>query len=117
MDEFKEFENNNEEKNIAEPQEVTNSWEPVQAETAPTNNGKGMSIASMVLGIVSVVCCGFPVAIVGLILGGISLSKKYDGRGMAIAGVVLSIISLVWSIIAISTGTLSLILESMGLYY
>jgi len=69
--------------------------------------GKGRSIASMVLGIVSVVfgCCFYyisiPCAIVGLVLGIISLRKKDDGRGMAMAGVITSIVSLALSIIVI----------------
>lgn len=60
------------------------------------NNGrKGMGIASMVLGIFSVVlCCLWFVApitsVVGLILGIISLKKEDAGKGMAIAGIILS---------------------------
>lgn len=123
MDEFKEFENNNE-TNPAEAQPETNSWEPVQETTepavtpefvsgTPVNNGgsNGMAIASMVLGIVAIVfnCCfawiSFPCAIIGVILGGISLSKKQCGKGMAIAGVVLSILSLIGAIVVLAMGS------------
>lgn len=77
---------------------------------APVDNqpegGKGMAVASMVLGIVSIVmlCCSqyisLPCAIIGLILG--IIYKKNNGKnGMATAGVVCSIVSLVISILAI----------------
>lgn len=66
-----------------------------------SNEGAGLAIASMVLGIVALVfsCCiyyiSIPCAIVGLILGGVSLAKKQPGKGMAVAGLVCSIVSLV----------------------
>ncbi len=58
-----------------------------------------MSIASMVCGIVSLVssCCVYlsvPLAVVGLILGILSIKNKNDGKGMAIAGIILSGITL-----------------------
>lgn len=61
------------------------------------NGGKGLSIAAMVLGIVSVVfCCvwylSIPCAILAIIFG--VIGKKRDGRGMAIAGLVLGIIAI-----------------------
>ena len=70
---------------------------------------KGLAITSMILGIVaiciSVFSCGLmapfaiPIALVGVILGGVSLSQykkaeKKDGKGMATAGLVLSVIVL-----------------------
>lgn len=65
----------------------------------PPQGGKGMAIASMILGIVSIVTSciwylGIPCAIVGLILG-ILHNKKNEKSGMATAGIVCSIISLV----------------------
>ncbi len=70
----------------------------------PQNAGdkKGMAIASMVLGIISVVffCLWYiaiPAAIVGLVLG--VLSNKAAKSGMATAGIVLSIIALAVAII------------------
>lgn len=61
------------------------------------NGGKGLSIAAMVLGIVSVVLCciwylSIPCAILAIIFG--IIGKKRDGRGMAIAGLVLGIIAI-----------------------
>ncbi len=59
---------------------------------------KGLSIASMVLGIVSLVLWCFwylsiPCAILAIIFG--IIGKKRAGKGMAIAGLVLGIITLV----------------------
>ena len=62
----------------------------------------GLSIASMVCGIVSlVVCCfsGFAVvlAIVAVVLGGVAIKKKCALKGMAIAGLVCGIITIaIW---------------------
>lgn len=53
--------------------------------------GKGLAIASLVLGITSFVV--WITAIFGLILGIISLAKKRPGKGFAIAGIVCSCLS------------------------
>lgn len=67
---------------------------------------KGLSIASMVLGIISLVlfCIPYlciPCGLIGLILGGVSLATKKDGKGMAIAGLVCSIIGIALYVICI----------------
>ena len=69
--------------------------------------GKGMSIASMVLGIVGlvffwVIYISLPVAIVGIILGALSKKKLVEAgapAGMATAGIVMSVIVIAASII------------------
>lgn len=72
--------------------------------------GAGLAIASMVLGIVALVlsCClwyvSVPCAVVGVILGAVSLQGNYSGRGMAIAGLVCSIVSLVPAVIVLVSG-------------
>lgn len=63
----------------------------------PVSEKKGMSIASLVLGICGFVAwclpfLGYPVTIVGLILG--IIGKNKGGKGMAIAGIVLCSITL-----------------------
>ena len=76
--------------------------------TQPTKSS-GLAIASMVLGIVSLVLfcipyvC-FPAGIVGIILGGVSLGTKKGGRGMAIAGLVCSLIAMAVYIILVLSG-------------
>lgn len=72
--------------------------------------GEGLAIASMILGIISLVvsCCFYyislPCAIISVVLAAVSLKGKRGGRGMAIAGLVCAIISLVPAMIMISTG-------------
>ena len=69
--------------------------------------GKGLAIAAMVIGIVSIVfsCCigyiSLVGGIVGLVLGIVSLKQNRDGHGMAIAGVIMCAISLVLGICSI----------------
>lgn len=68
---------------------------------------KGLSIASMVLGIVGLLAwcipiLGYPVTIIGLVLGIIGIKK--GGKGMAIAGMVLSGISLIATVINSALG-------------
>lgn len=69
----------------------------------PQGNGMmGISIASMVLGIISIICCfmmlfNFLLVIPGLVFGIIAVVKKYDGKGMAIAGIVCCSVGLVLS--------------------
>lgn len=90
------------------------------APVKPVVPGKGMGVASMVLGIISLAlfCLWYlalPCAIIGVILGGMAMSKaKAAGlkNGMAVAGVVCSSIALgiaiIFMIIAIAAcGTLA----------
>lgn len=72
---------------------------------------RGMAIASLVLGILSL-CgsifwfCAGPLAIVGIILGVLSL--KSTARSMALAGIIISaigiILSIVWIIVGFTSG-------------
>lgn len=76
-----------------------------------TNDGSyGMSIAGMILGIVSIVfsctsCISFVLGVVGVVLSAVALSANSKGKEMAIAGVVCSIIgifaSIIWGILFI----------------
>lgn len=65
------------------------------------NESSGLSIAALVLGILSMLCCciGFPFAIFGLIFAIIVLAKGKGGKGMAIGGLVTSIVTLIISTI------------------
>lgn len=74
-------------------------------------SGKNFAIASLVLGIVTFVCCGNIItAVLSIIFGIISKQRQKENNGMATAGIVLSIIALVlgivFSIIAFATGLL-----------
>lgn len=90
----------------------------------PASSGKGMAIASMVLGIISIptICfwiVGLPCAIVGLILG-ILYNKKNEHSPMATAGIVCSIITialLVLILILYIVGAVSLSALAYSYYY
>lgn len=67
---------------------------------------KGLAIASMVLGIISMIafctCINIPLAIIGLILGIVYLAKKEavkPGKGMAIAGVITSALAIICCVV------------------
>ena len=66
-------------------------------------DGVGRSVASMILGIISVVG-GFTFLlppIVGVVLGHIGLKREPHGRGMAIAGLVMNYVSLALLLLAV----------------
>lgn len=91
-----------------------NNINPEMQVTNP-NNKKGLAIASLVLGIVSIVlfCLWYiciPCAILALIFGIIARKESPNGNGMATAGIVLSIISLALCVLGI-IGILSFINE------
>ena len=89
------------------------------AEINKNGGGAGLSIASMILGIVSILfsCCfyyiAFPCGLLGLIFAAVALKKANAGKGMAVAGLVLCIISLALAVVTIIMG--GAILGSLGL--
>jgi peptidyl-prolyl cis-trans isomerase B (cyclophilin B) len=71
-----------------------------------TNPGKidGLAIASLVLGLLTPLCCGFFTGIPAIICGHISLSKcsknpNLQGKGMAIAGLILGYVGTIGTIL------------------
>ena len=71
---------------------------------APYKQGKGLAIASMVLGIVSLTigCCsgiGFICALLGFIFG--IIAQKKNRCGMAVAGIITSVFGMLWGLIII----------------
>ena len=69
-------------------------------------NLKGMCIASMIIGIISILMCAIqPVviiaAIVGLILGLVAL-KTTEGKGMAIAGIIMSSLGIILGLLVMT---------------
>lgn len=75
-------------------------------DTGKTTGGNiGISIASLVCGIFSIVCCcatyfSLVLAIAAITLGIIAIVKKYDGQGMAIAGIATGGVGIVLVILA-----------------
>ena len=82
---------------------------PVQA-PAPAGDKKGLAIASLVLGILSL-CgsllwfCGVPISIVVIVLG--FLAMKSTGRGLAIGGLILSAVGLLLAIVLAILGVVA----------
>lgn len=71
---------------------------------APVEEKKGLSIASLILGIVSLALFCFwyislPCAIVAIILG--AIGRKKGGKGMGTAGIVLGSIALVLVVVVL----------------
>ena len=71
---------------------------------APAGDKKGLAIASLVLGILSLCAsvgwfCGGPISVVGLVLG--FLGRKSSGKGLATAGIILSAVGLLLTVIFI----------------
>ena len=95
----------------------------------PTNGGAGQTgsggfaIASLVLGIVSVVlfCASINIvtAILAIVFGAIHMVKGYqERRGMAIAGLILGIVSIVLYIIVLAVGFSAMgNMFDYGMYY
>ena len=83
----------------------------------PVQEKKGLSLASMILGIVSLLAwclpiLGFPVCITGLILGIIGIKK--GGKGMAIAGIIMCAITL---LLTLGNSILGVIIGMSGSMY
>lgn len=69
----------------------------------------GFAIASLVCGILSLVCCCLTLfsavmAIAAVVLGMITLCAKYDGKGMAIAGIITGGIGILVVVIVLFIG-------------
>lgn len=65
----------------------------------------GVSIASLICGILAIICCcattfSLLLSIAAIVLGIITIVKKYDGKGMAIAGIATGGVAIVLTILA-----------------
>lgn len=75
----------------------------------PPQEGQGMAIAGMVLGIISLVCCcsgyiALVIGIVGFVLSLIVLLQKKPGKGMAIAGIICSAVAVISIVVLMMIG-------------
>ena len=97
------------------------TYTTVDADAKTGNGSPGFGIASMICGILSLLCCCFwPLSlvcsIVAIVLGIIAIYNKYDGKGMAIAGIVMGSIGIVVAIgILVLAGSAS-VLEALESY-
>ena len=78
--------------------------QPMYAPMVEKDESKGMAIASLVCGILSLTCCcgSFIPNVLAIIFGIISRNRKKDNNGMALAGIILGAIGIVFSIIWIA---------------
>lgn len=72
----------------------------------------GIAIASLVCGILSILCCcltcfSVVLSIAAIVLGIITLVNKYDGKGMAIAGIATGGVGILLVAIFLIAGTSS----------
>lgn len=72
----------------------------------PVEEKKGLSIASMVLGLVGLLIFALPCGILAIIFS--LLGKKKGGKGFATAGLILGIIDVAFGVIAIVTAASTL---------
>lgn len=75
----------------------------IVGESTPSK-GNNLAVASLVLGILSVVFffvfyIAFILAVIGLIVGIVSVAQHRDGKSMAVAGIIISAIGLLISIV------------------
>lgn len=92
------------------------------------NTAHDLSIASMILGISSIIsslmcCCSIAAwvisiicAIVGIVLGAIAKDSKGKREGMAIAGIICSIVGIVISVILLILLSIGMYVDSMGYF-
>lgn len=101
----------------SQSQTAQNYQDPYQ--NTPPEEPAGFAIASLVLGIVSIVLsCTYiniVTAIIAIVLGAIHIAKHRTRRGMAIAGIILSVVSIVVLIAIVAIG-LAVLGSNPGLY-
>ena len=89
---------------VEQAEQVTYSYAADAEEAVAEGGSKGLSIAGLIIGIASLLCCAFPclncvLGIVGLILS--IIAKKKKAGGPATGGLITSIIGIVAAFIVI----------------
>ena len=101
--------------------------DPVPAQTiVKEGNGNiGFAIASLICGILSILCCCFVwlalvLGIAGIVLGIITLTQKYEGKGMAIAGIITGgvglLLFLIVLLVAGTTDAFTTLIDALNEY-
>jgi hypothetical protein len=76
--------------------------QPTQAPVQIAHASNGFSIASLILGILSLLGFGLLTGIPAIILGGIALKRRQPERGMSLAGVITGSIGTLFSLLLIA---------------
>lgn len=83
---------------------------------APVQPGKNMALTSMILGILSLWCCGgvfgIPIAAVAIVLAAVSRKRAGVFYGTAIAGLIMGILGVLFGLISILFIVFIIIVES-----
>jgi hypothetical protein len=84
----------------------------------PEKKGDGLAIASLTLGLIGLLCCGWSTGIAALICALVDRSRRGKLEGMGLAGFILGIISTVMGLIStaysiIVLGSLYAIIEEI----
>lgn len=100
-----------------QPQYQQNMYAPM----VEKDESKGMAIASLVCGILSVTCCcgGWLPSILAIVFGIISKNRKKDNNSMALTGIILGAIGVVFSIagiIIMASGTYAELMNELYYY-
>lgn len=91
--------------------ELNINYGAVERGNDSSGGNSGFAIASMICGIVSVLCCcltwvSLVLGVGAVVLGIIALKNKYDGKGMAIAGIITGGIGIfIWLIVILVSGS------------
>ena len=96
------------------PPPVEPAPEPIPEAPPPASEGtNGLAIASLICGILSIVCCGLLSGIPAIIMGHMAVGRiklsGQGGRGLAMAGLIMGYISIVFTIIFLLMGGLAYI--------
>ena len=99
---------------VEQAEQVTYNYAADAEEAVAEGGSKGLSIAGLIIGIASLLCCAFPclncvLGIVGLILS--IIAKKKKSAGPATGGLITSIIGIVAAFIVIIVWLIILIVN------
>lgn len=98
---------------------------PAQATAKEGKGNIGFAIASLICGILSILCCclvwlALVFGVAGIVLGVITLTQKYEGKGMAIAGIITGGVGLLLFLIVLlvvgSTDAFTTLVDTLNEY-
>lgn len=110
-----------------EPQgyEPSYNYQPYTVPEPPKKKRNGLGIASLVIGIISLISCccwwlSILLGVVSIILGIVSLVQKEDTKGFAVVGIILGSIGIVLTVALVFTVVYmydSGMMDQLGTYY
>nr|MCR4806731.1 DUF4190 domain-containing protein [Lachnospiraceae bacterium] len=97
--------------------ESTETYSDYEDDTEEGGGSIGFAVASLVCGILSILCCpvccmSWLFSIAAIVLGIIVVTKRYDGKGLAIGGIATGAVAIILSIIMLVAMVSQGLLES-----